>query len=161
MQASDLPDATVSPDIKRGTVSATVMSISPDVELSGLTIHGSTPSPEPIEISECAPYKPVHPPRRNHHRAPSPTGSARSSFSSRRHVSRRFSGSSFMRSHRSEVCKELTVQAESEFFALMELMSSISRRSMSLKEVWSKIVSATLQQLHISNGHKRGEETES
>jgi len=39
------------------------------------------------------------------------------------------------------VSKELHVQAESEFFALMELMSSMSRRSISLKEVWTKIIS--------------------
>ncbi|KAH7371300.1 hypothetical protein BKA66DRAFT_379786, partial [Pyrenochaeta sp. MPI-SDFR-AT-0127] len=76
-------------------------------------------------------------------RPSSPTGSVRSSFSSsRRRVSRhsRWSGG-FSRSHRSEVSKELTLRAEGEFLALIELMSGISRRSTSLKEVWMKIIS--------------------
>lgn len=75
-------------------------------------------------------------------RASSPTGSVRSSYSSsHRHVvRRRHFSSGFSRSHRSEVSKELKVQAESEFLALMELMSSMSRRSISLKEVWTKIL---------------------
>jgi chromosome segregation ATPase len=77
-------------------------------------------------------------------RSPSPTGSVRSSFASRRRVSRRSQWSSHhshSRSHHSEVSKELTIQAESEFFALMELMSGITLRSTSLKEVWRKIIS--------------------
>jgi chromosome segregation ATPase len=74
-------------------------------------------------------------------RAASPTGSVRSSFGSRRLITRssRWSGG-FSRSHRSEMSKELTTQAESEFFALMELMSSLTRRSGSLKEVWMKMM---------------------
>ncbi|KAK7997219.1 hypothetical protein PG989_005259 [Apiospora arundinis] len=84
----------------------------------------------------------VHPFKRNLVRSSSPTGSVRSSFStSRRHVSRRFRGGSLTHSHRSEVSKELTMRGESEFFALMELMSSISRRSSSLKDVWVKLIS--------------------
>jgi chromosome segregation ATPase len=76
-------------------------------------------------------------------RSSSPTGSVRSSFnSSRRHVSRGSRRStSFTHLHRSEVSRELTTYAESEFHALMELMSGISRRSSSLKEVWTKIIS--------------------
>ncbi|KAK6850590.1 hypothetical protein PG987_000224 [Apiospora arundinis] len=79
----------------------------------------------------------IHPLKRSLLRFSSPTGSVRSSFSiSRRHLaSRRFSGASLMRSQRSEVSKELTLQGESEFFALMELMSNISRRSNSLKDI--------------------------
>lgn len=76
-------------------------------------------------------------------RASSPTGSVRSSFASHRRVSRRSQWSSHghSRSHNSELSKELTIQAESEFFALMELMSGITLRSSSLKEVWRKIIS--------------------
>lgn len=44
------------------------------------------------------------------------------------------------RTHSSVVSKELTAQAESEFMALMELMAGISRRSSSLKEVWTKMI---------------------
>jgi len=82
--------------------------------------------------------RPIH----GHHRprTSSPTGSLRSSYSSRRHITRRSSGG-FSRSHRSEVSKELNAQAESEFFALIELMAGITRRSTSLKEVWRKISS--------------------
>ena len=85
----------------------------------------------------------AHPFKRSLLRSASPTGSARSSFgASRRHVvSRRFSGGSLMRSHRSEVSKELTLQGEREFFALMELLSNISRRSSSLKDAWVKLIS--------------------
>jgi chromosome segregation ATPase len=75
-------------------------------------------------------------------RASSPTGSVRSSFTSHRRVSRRSRCSyGTSRSHSSEVSKELTIQAESEFFALMELMSGITLRSTSLKEVWRKLIS--------------------
>ncbi|PVH93600.1 hypothetical protein DM02DRAFT_646382 [Periconia macrospinosa] len=75
-------------------------------------------------------------------RAASPTGSVISgrSMSSRRY----FSGSrssSFHSSYQHEFSKELTAQAESKFFALMELMASASREASSLKEVWLKILS--------------------
>ncbi len=74
-------------------------------------------------------------------RSSSPTGSVRSAFhgSSRRRIVRR--SGSFTRLHRSAASEELAFQAESEFLALMELMSGISRRSTSLKEVWTKILS--------------------
>ncbi|TVY81060.1 hypothetical protein LSUE1_G009223 [Lachnellula suecica] len=77
-------------------------------------------------------------------RSSSPTGSVRSAFGgSRRHVRKgtRWSGG-FKRSHShsTEVSRQLTTQAESEFFALKELISSVSRRSSSLKEVWVKIL---------------------
>jgi chromosome segregation ATPase len=75
-------------------------------------------------------------------RPSSPTGSVRSSYTSHRRVSRRSHKShGISRSHHSQVSKELTIQAETEFFALMELMSSITFRSTSLKEVWRKIIS--------------------
>ncbi|KAL6705336.1 hypothetical protein ACN47E_007146 [Coniothyrium glycines] len=76
-------------------------------------------------------------------RPSSPTGSVRSSYSSsRRRVSHHthWTGG-HSHSHRSEVSKELSLQAETEFLSLMELMSGISRRSSSLKEVWMKIIS--------------------
>ena len=82
--------------------------------------------------------------RHNLPRASSPTGSVRSSFGSSRHVSRALrwsNGFSQSRSYRTKFSKELTAQAESEFFALMELMSGITRRSSSLKDVWTKIIS--------------------
>jgi chromosome segregation ATPase len=46
-----------------------------------------------------------------------------------------------LQSHRSEMSRELTSQAEGKFFALMDLMSSASREASSLKESWSRIVS--------------------
>ncbi|KAL0934358.1 uncharacterized protein CTRU02_211157 [Colletotrichum truncatum] len=82
----------------------------------------------------------------------SPTGSTRSysnghshghSLSTRRRISRSRAsswGTSYQRHHSSEVSKELTAQAEGEFFALTELMASMSRRSGSLREVWNKII---------------------
>lgn len=106
---------------------------SPQAEFDMLTMRNPALDPKPVTVIKCPP--------RNHGgiRSPSPTGSVRSSFSSsRRRVSRR---SGFTRSHRSSASKELTIQAESEFLALMELMSGISRRSSSLKEVWMKIIS--------------------
>jgi chromosome segregation ATPase len=102
--------------------------------------HPRTPSPSmnksPI-ICALPPHEPLRP------RASSPTGSVRSSYTSTRRVSRRSAhcGWGGSRSHHSEVSKELTIQAESEFFALMELMSGITLRSTSLKEVWRKIIS--------------------
>ncbi|EAT80213.1 hypothetical protein HBI56_056180 [Parastagonospora nodorum] len=84
-------------------------------------------------------------------RSPSPTGSVRSSFTSRRRVSRRSgfrSSHGHSRSHHHEVSKELTIEAESEFFALMELMSGITLRSTSLKEVWRKIISERESHCH-------------
>lgn len=86
-----------------------------------------------------------------HLRPSSPTGSVRSSFGgSRRRVTRHSShfSSGFSRSHHSEVSKELTIQAEGEFLALMELMSSMSRRSTSLREVWMKIISERESHCH-------------
>ncbi|KAF9876137.1 hypothetical protein CkaCkLH20_06583 [Colletotrichum karsti] len=85
----------------------------------------------------------------------SPNGSTRSygnvrshshshGHSSRMMSSRSRRGSwaqSYQRHHSSEVSKELTAQAEGEFFALTELMANMSRRSGSLKEVWNKIIS--------------------
>jgi chromosome segregation ATPase len=49
--------------------------------------------------------------------------------------------SSFLHSHRSEMSRELTSQAEGKFFALMDLMSTASREASSLKESWARIVS--------------------
>jgi len=79
-----------------------------------------------------------------HLRSASPAGSILSSFgnSTRRRVSRRsqlYGG--YSSGHYSEVSKELTQAAESEFLALMELMSSMTRRSSSLKEIWMKLIS--------------------
>ena len=48
--------------------------------------------------------------------------------------------SAFMSSHRSKMSMELTTQAESKFFALMELMSSASQEASSLKEYWAKLL---------------------
>lgn len=63
----------------------------------------------------------------------------------RRSSSRAASGSrrrsSFLHSHRSEMSRELTSQAEGKFFALMDLMSTASREASSLKESWARIVS--------------------
>jgi len=62
-----------------------------------------------------------------------------------RRTSRATSGarrrSSFLHSHRSEMSRELTSQAEGKFFALMDLMSTASREASSLKESWARIVS--------------------
>jgi len=80
----------------------------------------------------------------NHHHSPrggSPTGSVRSAYTTRRRVSRTsWSAGGFSSAYRSEVSKELTSQAEGEFFALTELMASMSRRSLSMREVWTKII---------------------
>ncbi|KAJ4983289.1 hypothetical protein SVAN01_11216 [Stagonosporopsis vannaccii] len=68
-----------------------------------------------------------------------------SSVITRRTSNRAASGarrrSSFLHSHRSEMSRELTTQAEGKFFALMDLMSTASREASSLKESWSRIVS--------------------
>lgn len=121
------------------------------VEVDRLTIHSPTPrlnsgiqSPrliinEPTDLGYDSPDICRLPPAP---RVASPTGSVRSSFTSRRRVSRYSSHwSRSSHSHHAELSRELTRQAESEFFALMELMTSVSRRSMSLKEVWTKIIS--------------------
>ena len=116
--------------------------ISPEMEINGSTMDRSQ-SPELGNGFSSSASMSIHPFKRSLLRSSSPTGSVRTSFggSSRRHlVSRRFSGGSLMRTHRSEVSKELTLQGEGEFFALMELMSSISRRSTSLKGVWMKLI---------------------
>ncbi|KXT07963.1 hypothetical protein AC579_8597 [Pseudocercospora musae] len=49
--------------------------------------------------------------------------------------------SNFMHSHRSKMSMELTGQAETKFFSLIELMSNASREASSLKEYWSRLMS--------------------
>ena len=125
---------------KLASVEANVAEVEPEshqIEFDRLTMQSPFIHPKPVTVIQCPPREP------GHLRPSSPTGSVRSSFSSsRRRVSRHSHRSSgFSRSHRSEVSNELTLQAESEFLALMELMSGISRRSSSLKEVWMKIIS--------------------
>jgi hypothetical protein len=139
-------------------VEANVTEIDSDIpttpEFDRLTMRNPVPQHQPVtfphphhepahlpkspEIITCYPdIKVPHFPRPS-----SPTGSIRSVLSSRRHVSRgsRWSGG-FKRSHHStEVSRQLTAQAESEFFALTELISNFSRKSSSLKEVWTKIM---------------------
>ncbi|GKT77483.1 hypothetical protein ColTof4_09906 [Colletotrichum tofieldiae] len=106
-------------------------------ELSGLTLTDRSrprrlPRPDLNQYPSDRPYST---------RAPSPTGSVRSAYTTRRRVSRTsWSAGGFSSAHRSEISKELTSQAEGEFFALTELMASMSRRSLSLREVWSKII---------------------
>ncbi|KAK1634545.1 hypothetical protein BDP81DRAFT_324793 [Colletotrichum phormii] len=103
-------------------------------EMSGLSINErSRPRLIPSYPSATSP------------RTSSPTGSVQSAYTTKRRVSRRsysneFHSSSHSSSFSSEVSKELTRQAETEFMALTELMASMSRRSMSLREVWSKII---------------------
>ncbi|KAK6857554.1 hypothetical protein PG995_006381 [Apiospora arundinis] len=127
---------------KKGRSVVQTTEITPGMELSGSTLDRSR-SPELGNGFSSSASIAIHPLKRSLLRSSSPTGSVRSSFSiSRRHLaSRRFSGGSLMRSHRSEVSKELSLQGESEFFALMELMTNISRRSNSLKDVWLKLIS--------------------
>lgn len=48
---------------------------------------------------------------------------------------------SFISAHRHKMSSELTAQAETKFFALMELMANASREASSLKEFWSRIIS--------------------
>ncbi|CBX90773.1 hypothetical protein IAQ61_002258, partial [Plenodomus lingam] len=82
-------------------------------------------------------------------RPTSPTGSVRSSYgSTRRRIIRRSFSGGHSHGHYSEVSKELTLAAESEFLALMELMSSMSRRSSSLKEVWMKLIAERESHYH-------------
>ncbi|KZL87236.1 hypothetical protein CI238_10869 [Colletotrichum incanum] len=106
-------------------------------EMSGLTITDRSrprrlPRPDMNQYPSDRPFSP---------RAPSPTGSVRSAYTTRRRVSRTsWSAGGFASAHRSEISKELTSQAEGEFFALTELMANMSRRSLSLREVWSKII---------------------
>jgi chromosome segregation ATPase len=68
------------------------------------------------------------------HSAVTRRSTSRSASASRRR-------SSFLHSHRSEMSRELTSQAEGKFFALMDLMSTASREASSLKESWARIVS--------------------
>ncbi|KAK1961543.1 hypothetical protein LY78DRAFT_588488 [Colletotrichum sublineola] len=106
-------------------------------EMSGLTINDRS-RPRRLPRSDQNHYSSdrIHSPRGG-----SPTGSVRSAYTTRRRVSRTsWSAGAFSSVHRSEVSKELTSQAEGEFFALTELMASMSRRSLSLREVWSKII---------------------
>lgn len=49
--------------------------------------------------------------------------------------------SSFMHSHKSKMSMELTTQAESKFFSLIELMTNASKEASSLKEYWSRLMS--------------------
>lgn len=108
----------------------------PDAHFDRLTMRSPKPRENPMTtIDTCAVGLPANRPRDI-----SPAYSMRSSFnSSRRRVTHRHSEWSHG-FHRSEVSKEITIQAESEFSALMELMAGISRRSSSLKEVWFKII---------------------
>jgi chromosome segregation ATPase len=112
---------------------------SPHIEMEQLTMQSPLYSLTPVNVIRCPPSN------AGQLRPSSPTGSVRSSFSSsHRRISRRSHShycSSFSRSHRSEVSKELTSQAESKFHALIELMSGILRCSTSLREVWTKIIS--------------------
>lgn len=48
--------------------------------------------------------------------------------------------SSFIHSHRSKMSQDLTTQAESKFFALMEFMASASKEASSLREYWSRLM---------------------
>lgn len=97
---------------------------SPTEEFERLTMLSPTPS-----IRHHHPHHDLAPlpkfgKRHDLPRASSPTGSVRSSFSSHRHVSRgtrRSIGFKRSYSHRSEASRELTIQAESEFVALIEL----------------------------------------
>ncbi|KAK6858918.1 hypothetical protein PG995_004771 [Apiospora arundinis] len=152
---------------KKGRSVLQTTEITPGMELSGSTLDRSR-SPELGNGFSSSASIAIHPLKRSLLRFSSPTGSVRSSFSiSRRHLaSRRFSGASLMRSQRSEVSKELTLQGESEFFALMELMSNISRRSNSLKDVWMKLISeresclSEIDRVHRDH-RKQGEGTDS
>lgn len=130
-----------------------VTEIEPEVpteDFDKLSILSPIPSPRPVTVIK-RPH-PHHEPlhlqtlgkRHDSPRASSPTGSVRSSFTSHRHVSRgmrRSIGFKRSYSYRSATSRELTTQAESEFHALIELISSVSRKSSSLKEVWTKIMS--------------------
>ncbi|KAK2041764.1 hypothetical protein LZ31DRAFT_543863 [Colletotrichum somersetense] len=102
-------------------------------EMSGLTINDRSRPRRLPRSSEL-----------NHHhssRGGSPNGSVLSAYTTRRRVSRTSWGAGgFSAAHRTEISKELTSQAEGEFFALTELMTSMSRRSLSLREVWNKII---------------------
>ncbi|WYZ37989.1 hypothetical protein EsH8_II_001495 [Colletotrichum jinshuiense] len=105
-------------------------------EMSGLTITDRS-RPRRLPRPDMTHF---HSDRAFMSRPDSPTGSIRSSYTTRRRMSREsWSGGGFQRHHRSEVSKELTAQAEGEFFALTEIMANMSRRSLSLKEVWNKI----------------------
>ena len=144
---------------KLNNIEVSVAEIRPELsthEFERLTIRSPIPQPRHVTAIKHSHHPPAHEPqslgviecfpdvdkRHEFPRASSPTGSVRSSFGTRRHVSRASRwNSGFTYSHRSEVSRELTAQAEGEFFALMELMSGISRRSSSLKEVWAKIIS--------------------
>lgn len=73
-------------------------------------------------------------------------GNNESSSRSLARTSRQFSrssrrSSSFVSSHQNKMSMELSNQAESKFFALLELMTSASREASSLKEIWAKIAS--------------------
>lgn len=112
-----------------------------------LNITGLTPEMELHDLAtgssgllDSSSFRSFHGSKKSHIRASSPTGSIRSTYTTRRHGSRRFSGG-FMRTSRHEFSNEVTSQAEAEFSALMELMAGMSRRSLSLKEVWTKLVS--------------------
>jgi chromosome segregation ATPase len=126
-----------------------VDSDSPPHSIDRLTMQSPRPQMHAPTVTRSPHYVPTDPnicrlPARDPGllRASSPTGSVRSSFTSNRRVSRRSRHSHVSsRSHSHEVSRELTIQAESEFFALMELMSGITLRSSSLKEVWRKIIS--------------------
>lgn len=125
---------------KLAGIDVNVTEIQPEIseaKFDRLTMRSPIPRENPMTtIDTCAADSTTYRPRDI-----SPAYSMRSSFnSSRRRVTHRHSEWSHG-FHRSEVSKEITLQAESEFSALMELMAGISRRSGSLREVWHKIIS--------------------
>lgn len=120
------------------------------METSHLDTHNSTITPEKLAIMKLN----LHEHERDFFSEPAtPTGghksfdfangmsSSRSLAKSSRQVRSARRSSSFLSSHRNAMSMELTSQAESKFFALMDLMSSASREASSLKEVWSRILS--------------------
>jgi len=77
------------------------------------------------------------------------SGASRASFGGSKALTARSSchissssrrNSSFIANHRSKMSLELTSQAESKFFALMELMTSANKEASSLKEYWSTLM---------------------
>jgi chromosome segregation ATPase len=116
--------------------------IKPEMEFSEKSIDRSL-SPELVQEPLPTANMTIRPFKRGQIRFPSLQKSARSSVStSRRHlVSRGFSGGSLVRSYRSEASKELTLEGETQFSALMELIFNISRQSNSLKQLWMKLIS--------------------
>lgn len=107
---------------KHGDIKVNVAEIEPDIsttEYDELTLFAPDSQPQKTSTIQqphgnLGPF-PQSGKRHEFRRPSSPTGSVRSSFTSRRRVSRGLSWSSgFSRSHSSEVSRELTVEAESE-----------------------------------------------